>query len=96
MKKYRVDSHSWSSREYESIGQAEGQYELTKDRLMGEGVDEDGYVELVSSKDDFEDYTVLKRALVVVDEEKMKKSTPREDGYDFDYWAKWQEVDLPQ
>ncbi len=94
MQKYRVDTHSWSSGEFDTIGQAEGIYELTKDRLMGEGVDEDGYVELVCSDNDFEDYTVLKRAVVVVDEDRMAISTPKDEGLEWDYWAKWKEVDL--
>ena len=94
MKKYRVDTDSWGSREFEVPEQAESCYEYTKDRKMSEGVNEDSFVELVYSEDDFEDYVVLKRAVIVVDEEKMAISTPREKGFDFDYWAKWEEVDL--
>lgn len=93
MKKYRVDTHSWSGEEVNDLNIALGQYELTKDREMGDGVTEDSYVELVYSEDDFEDYEVLKRAEVVIDEEKMNISTPRQEGYDWDYWAKWNEFD---
>lgn len=90
--KYRVDTHSWSSQEFEDLQKALVEYETTKDFQMGEGVDEDSYVELVSSQDDFENYKVLKRAMAVIDEERMSKGLPREEGYDFDYWAKWEEL----
>ncbi|MGM0971664.1 MAG: hypothetical protein ACQEW2_02270 [Bacillota bacterium] len=92
MKKYRVDTPSWSSREFDNLEEALGKYELTKDMEMGEGVDQDSYVELVCSENDFEDYKVLKRAMVIVDEERMAKGLPRDEGYDFDYWAKWEEL----
>lgn len=92
MKKYRVDTPSWASQEFEDLEKALAKYEMTKDFQMGEGVDEDSYVELVCSEDDFEDYKVLKRAMVVVDEERMKNGLPRDAGYDFDYWAKWEEL----
>jgi hypothetical protein len=91
MKKYRVDTPSWSGQETDDLEHALAMYELTKDREMGEGVTDDSYVELVCSEDDFEDYEVLKRADAVVDEEKMSISTPREEGFDWDYWAKWRE-----
>jgi hypothetical protein len=91
VKKYRVDTPTWSSQEMDDLKHALGHYELTKDREMGEGVDEDSYVELVCSENDFEDYKVLKRAMVIVDMEKMAISSPRDEGHDFDYWAKWEE-----
>jgi len=91
MKKFRVDTESWGSQEFVDYNKALAQYEMTKDNEMGEGVHEDSYVELVVSTDDFEDYVVLKRAAITVDEDKMKVSTPRQEGYDWDYWAKWVE-----
>ena len=92
MKKYRVDTLSWSSREFDNLDEAEKEYENTKDYEMGEGVTEESYVELIYSKDDFEDHDVLKRSEVRIDEERMKISTPREEGFDWDYWAKWDET----
>lgn len=92
MKKYRVDTPTWASKEFDNLEQALGKYELTKDIEMGEGVDQDSYVELICSEDDFEDYKVLKRAIVEVDEERMKISAPKDEGYEWDCWAKWQEV----
>ncbi|MCM3314844.1 hypothetical protein M3626_20830 [Psychrobacillus sp. MER TA 17] len=92
MKQYRVETFSWTGKEYTSYGEALRSYELTKDIEMGEGVDEDSYVELVCSSDGFEDTEVLMRAVPVVDEEKMKIDSPRAHGYDWDYWAKWKET----
>lgn len=91
MRKYRVDMESWSTEEFKTLEEAEISYEWYKDQKMGDGVTEDSYVELVYSDDDFEDYQVLKRADVIIDEERMKKSIPRDEGYDFDWWAKWYE-----
>ncbi|MGF7534967.1 hypothetical protein AAGG74_14955 [Bacillus mexicanus] len=59
---------------------------------MGEGVDMDSYVELVSSDNDFDDYEIFKRATIVLDEEKIAQSSPGDKGYDFDFWAKWKET----
>lgn len=92
MKKYRVDTPTWSSQEFDDLNKALAKYETTKDIQMSEGVDEDSYVELVCSKHNFEDYKVLKRAMPVVDEDRMSKGLPRDEGYDFDYWAKWEEL----
>jgi len=91
MKLYRVDTDRWSSKEFSDLKEAENKYEYTKDQEMGEGVDEDSYVQLVCSEDNFEDYEVIKIARVEVDEERMKISTPKDEGYDWDYWAKWKE-----
>ncbi|MGG3046243.1 hypothetical protein ABEO76_24455 [Bacillus anthracis] len=91
MERYRVQTEHWMSKEFVELKEATDEYERTKDWAMGEGVTEDSYVELVSSNDDFEDYEIVKTAHVVVDEEKMAISTPREEGFDWDYWAKWQD-----
>ncbi|MFG0217231.1 hypothetical protein ACFU8X_29695 [Brevibacillus porteri] len=96
MKKYRVDTQSWGSKEFDDIEKAEACYEYRKDREMSEGIDESSFVELVCSEDDFEDYVVIKRAVAIEDVDRMAKSTPKEEGYEWDYWAKWQEVDLSQ
>lgn len=94
--KYRVDTEYWGSEEYTDYDKALEKYEYTKDQVLGDGVTEDSYVELVCSDDDFEDHTTLRRAYIVVDEEKMKISTPREEGFDWDYWAIWKEAEHPQ
>lgn len=91
MRKYRVDMESWATKEFETLEEAEISYEWYKDYKMGDGVHEDSYVELVYSDDDFEDSVTIKRASVVVDEERMKISTPKDEGYEWEYWAKWHE-----
>ena len=92
MRKYRVDSNTWSSQEFDDLSKAEIAYEFYKDQKIGDGVDEESYVELVYSDDDFDDSVTIKRADIVVDEEKMKISTPQQEGYEWDYWAKWEET----
>lgn len=93
MKKYRVDTDTWSSKEFKNLQEAENEYEYTKDQEMGEGVNEDSYVQLVCSEDYFEDYEIIKIARTVVDEERMKISTPKQEGLEWDYWAKWLEYE---
>lgn len=90
---YRVDTDSWTSEEYERLDVAQAKFETTMDRKMGDGINEDSYVELVCSNDGFEDYSVIKRVVPIVDEKKMAIGTPREEGLDWDYWAKWKQVD---
>ncbi|KAA9007259.1 hypothetical protein F4V43_01875 [Paenibacillus spiritus] len=92
IKKYRIHTEYWESPEFDSLEEAEGIYEFAKDRVMGDGVTDDSYVELVSSSDDFDEYEILKKVVVVIDEEKMKLRTPKEAGLEWDYWAKWQDV----
>lgn len=92
MRKYRVHTPSWTTEEFTDIKQAHIKYEMTKDREMGDGVHENSFVELVYSDDDFEEYHAMVIARAVVDEERMKESTPQEDGQDYDYYAKWQET----
>lgn len=57
-------------------------YEELKEDLMAEGHDPDTAIYLLETK---------KVAVSVVDEEKMKISNPKDEGMDFDYWAKWEE-----
>jgi hypothetical protein len=90
--KYRVHTEWDCSEEFDSIEEAEKKFEYYKGELMADGVDEDSYVEIVISDDDFDDYEVIKKVKAVVDSERMKISNPRDEGFDWDYWAKWQEV----
>ena len=81
------------SNEVESFEEAEKIYDRWKDELMCEGVQADeSFVEIVESEDDFEDYKVVKKVLAVIDHDRTELRTPREEGFDWDYWAKWQEV----
>ncbi len=95
MFKYRVHTDIDCSIEFESLEEAEKTYERWKDGLMADGVTAgDTYVEIVKSNDDFEDYVVIKKVVAVVDNERTELGTPREEGFEWDYWAKWEEVDL--
>lgn len=76
MEKHRVDTDRLSSKAYTDLKQAEIKYERTKHEYLGYGVNKDSYVQLVCSENDFEDYTVINRAVVMT----------------VDFWAKWQDV----
>lgn len=91
-RKYQVHTDNWEYGTHDDLQLALIKYETVKDWKMSEGVTEDSYVELVYSDDDFEDHVVLKRAMVVRDDERMELGTPQEEGMDFDYWAKWEEM----
>ena len=97
MVKYRVHTDMDCSNEHDSLEAAEKIFERWKDDLMAEGVQaNETFVEIARSDDDFEDYEVIKKVIAVVDHDRTELRTPREEGFDWDYWAKWQEVDLSQ
>ncbi|EFV74454.1 hypothetical protein [Cytobacillus oceanisediminis] len=92
MKKYRVltENDFW---ETYSLSKAERVFENWKDDYMSEGVVAgESFVELEVSEDDFETTTSIKKVIAVVDEDRHELGTPREEGFDWDYWAKWEEV----
>lgn len=91
MTKYRVHTDRTESEEFHEFEKADELYESWKDDKMSEGVTEDSYVEIVASDDDFEDHRIIKRAVAVVDNDRNELGTPREEGMDWDYWAKWEE-----
>jgi hypothetical protein len=94
MIKYRVDTEFWSSVEFTSLQEAEAKFTIEKDNLMSEGVVEnESYVQIVKSEDDFEDYTVIKKIIAVRDNDRQELGTPQEEGFEWDYWAKWLEVE---
>jgi len=81
------------SEEFESLELAKKTYESWKDYLMSECVQaNESFVEIVESNDDFEDYTIIKQVIAVVDDDRTELKSPREEGCDWDYWAKWHEV----
>lgn len=94
MKQYeiRTDNH-WSGI-ISTKEEALERFEVWKDSLMGEGVSiDESYVELIEISDDFETETAIKKAIAVIDEDMHKDAgEPRQNGYDFDFWAKWKEV----
>jgi hypothetical protein len=58
------------------------EYEELKEYLMAEGHEPDTTVYLLETK---------KMAISVIDEERMKINHPKDEGFDFDHWAKWEE-----
>jgi hypothetical protein len=91
--KYRVHTEMDVSKEFDTLEQAEEVYENWKDDLMSEGVQADeSFVEIAESDDNFEEYTVVKRVIAVIDNDRTELRIPREEGFDWDYWAKWQEI----
>lgn len=93
MKKYQVHTDKDCSATLLTLDQAERVYERWKDDYMSDTVVAgESYIELVESEDDFEDHTVIKREVAVIDHDRTELRTPREEGFDWDYWAKWQEV----
>lgn len=93
MIEYRVHTENACSNELESLEEALKVFDRWKDDLMSDGVVADeSYVEIVKSNDDFEDYESVRKVIAVVDDERTELGTPREEGFDWDYWAKWKEV----
>lgn len=93
MIKFRVHTEMDCSFELNTLEEAEKTFERWKDNLMGDGVTAgESYVEIAKSDDDFEDYKVIKKVIAAVDHDRTELGTPREEGCDWDYWAKWEDV----
>ncbi|MCU2270296.1 DNA-directed RNA polymerase subunit delta [Enterococcus faecalis] len=95
MKLYRYESSKHTGVWTESLGQANKEFEDEKEYLMADEPDDDEKVELVSIEipdeliDELEDESKeLKQAILMHDPDRIDES-PREDGYDFDYYAAW-------
>lgn len=93
MTRYRVCTDMTCTNEIDNLVVAEKMFERWKDDLMADGVVAgESYIEIQKSDDDFEDYEVIKKVLAVIDNDRHELGTPREEGFDWDYWAKWKEV----
>ncbi|EHL2451110.1 DNA-directed RNA polymerase subunit delta [Enterococcus faecalis] len=95
MKLYRYESSQNTGRWTESLIQATKEFEDEKDYLMADDPEEDETVKLVSIEisddliDELEDERKeLKEAILMHDPDRLDEN-PREDGYDFDYYAAW-------
>ncbi|EHE8534675.1 DNA-directed RNA polymerase subunit delta [Enterococcus faecalis] len=95
MKLYRYESSKNTGPWTESLVQANKEYEEEKDYLMADDPDEDETVKLVSIEvpDELmgeldDDSKEVKQAILMHDPDCLGES-PREDGYDFDYYAAW-------
>ena len=80
-----------TSIEFIKLADALKEYEDLKEWEISNEVDENSFVELIVSEDDFENHETLKKATINVDEKRMTVSMPRSEGFDFDYWAKWKD-----
>lgn len=78
---------------YGTLEEAEKVYESVKESKMADGVNiNESFVSIVESNDEFETEKEIKRANVVIDHKLTKEiGSPRSNGFDFDYWAEWQE-----
>jgi hypothetical protein len=95
MKKYRVQTDKDSSAPLLTIEQAENVFERWKDDYIGDlVVADESYVEIVESDDDFENNKVIRKVIAVIDNDRTELRTPREEGMDWDYWAKWEEISV--
>lgn len=93
MIKYRVQTDRDRSAPLLTLEQAERVFERWKDDYISDGVQADeSYVEIVESDDDFDDCKVIKKVIAVIDHDRTELRTPREEGFDWDYWAKWEEI----
>ncbi|MFC9598727.1 hypothetical protein ACFTQL_12570 [Peribacillus butanolivorans] len=85
---YVVIVDGYEEEYYETIEEAEGAYEKWKADCMVDGM-ADGH----EQGNQITLYTLkpLKVSTSVIDEERMKINTPKDEGYEMDNWAKWDE-----
>lgn len=95
MKLYRYKSSKNTGRWRTTLFEAEKDYEEEKDWLMGNEADEDEHVQLESIEipegiiDELEDEPkVIKQTCLIRDPTRIDDN-PRDEGYEFDYWAVW-------
>ncbi|EOV3185512.1 DNA-directed RNA polymerase subunit delta [Enterococcus faecalis] len=95
MKLYRYESSKHTGLWTENKGQANKEFEEEKEYLMADEPDEDETVKLVTIEvpDDLiceleDESQEVKQAILMHDPDCLEEN-PREDGYDFDYYAAW-------
>ncbi|EOB3445295.1 DNA-directed RNA polymerase subunit delta [Enterococcus faecalis] len=95
MKLYRYESSQNTGYWTESLIQATKEFEDEKDYLMADNPEEDETVKLVSIEipDDLmgeldDESKELKQAILMHDPDRLDEN-PRDDGYDFDFYAIW-------
>lgn len=85
---------------FNTLREAEKCFEEWKDDYMAEGVSlDDSFVEIYeanSKKDgDIDNARVIRRVEAAVDEQQHNSlGAPQDNGMDFQFWAKWQEVNV--
>lgn len=68
---------------FDAYEEALKEYEELKAHLMAEGHESGTQVHLLET---------IKVATSVIDEERMKINTPKDEGFDYLHWAKWDEL----
>lgn len=78
----------------DSVEEVEILFESIKESKMDRGVQiGESFVSIVETEDDFETETIIKKVVAVQDEELTKEiGTPEQNGYEWLFWAKWQEA----
>ena len=95
MKLYRYESSQNTGRWTESLIQATKEFEEEKDYLMADDPEEDETVKLVSIEvpddliDELEDESKEVIQAVLMHDPDCLDENPRDDGWDFDYYAAW-------
>lgn len=91
MLKYRVLTDK-DYVELDTREEAKRTFEIWKDNYMAEGVvANESFVEMTVTNDDFETEATIERVVAVEDEEQFRDlGSPRDQGMEWDYWAKWQ------
>lgn len=83
------DDKGYMSLKFKTMQEVEKCAEEWRDTYMGEGVDYDSYISIVEWVNDH-DFEEVKRWGIVVDEQQHKDyGNPRDQGCDYDFWAKW-------
>lgn len=84
MAEYIVSVDGYDDEFYKTLEEAEKAYETWKVDLMSEGHEHGTEIIIYEVKP-------IKKAKSVIDEERMKINNPKDEGYDFLHWAKWDE-----
>lgn len=80
---------SYGNEYFDTYKEANEAYEEVKEILGSEGHEPDELISLYKLEP-------IKHARSVVDEERMKQGTPKEEGYTWDFWAKWDEEEFEE
>jgi hypothetical protein len=84
MANYLVRVNGFDDEYYETEQEAKEAYEGVKIDLMSDGHEPGSQITLYELKP-------LKTVTSVVDHERMKVNHPKDEGYEWDSWAKWEE-----
>lgn len=84
------DDKGYMSLKFKTIKEVEKCAEDWRDDYIGNGVDFDSHISIVEWDDDENDFKEIKSWNIEIDIEKHNvKGSPSDNGYDFEFWAKW-------